>query len=148
MALVLKGDLGLGEAFMAGQIDFARGGRVPPAEAGDDLDDMKEAALAFFRAAVDPATSKLYSWWLVPAAHVYVAWALFADMVTNLQSVTRSRAAIASHYDKCTKTIEVMTAPSFVYTCAHWGAGAANVTEAQRAKMNLVCEKLLLSRKG
>lgn len=46
------------------------------------------------------------------------------------------------------QVIEVMTAPTYVYTCAHWGAGATNITEAQRAKMNLVCEKLLLPRKG
>lgn len=39
-----------------------------------------------------------------------------------------------------------MTAPSNVYTCGYWAAGAANITEAQRAKMTLVCEKARLPR--
>lgn len=90
---------------MSGKLDFAKKNDSKKTDdgAGEDLDDMTEAALSFFRAAVDPSTSLIYSWWLTPLAHVYVAWALFGDYVLNLQSVDRSRKAISSHYDRCTK---------------------------------------------
>jgi len=114
----------------------------------EDLEAQAEAALAFFRAAVDPATSKIYSCWMVPIAHVYVAWAFFADWCTNLQSVSRSQASIASHYDRSTKAIECMTAPSMVYTCGHWGPDCVhNLEDAQRAKMALVAEKMCFPRR-
>jgi len=114
----------------------------------EDLEAQSAAALAFFRAAVDPATSKIYSFWMVPIAHVYVVWAFFADWCTNLQSVSRSQAAIASHYDRSTKAIECMTAPSMVYTCGHWGPDCVhNLEEAQRAKMALVAEKMCFPRR-
>lgn len=146
---------------MDGQLDFAASYAEAPAAnpsgaakkrptkaKKEDLEAQSAAALAFFRAAVDPATSKIYSWWMVPLAHVYVAWAFFADWCTNLQSVRRSRASIASHYDRSTKTIECMTAPSMVYTCGHWGPECVrNVADAQRAKMALVAEKMCLPRR-
>jgi hypothetical protein len=152
------------EAFMDGQLDFAASyadAKAPNSAAAaaqknptkakakkEDLEAQSAAALAFFRAAVDPATSKIYSWWMVPLAHVYVAWAFFADWCTNLQSVSRSQASIASHYDRSTKTIECMTAPSMVYTCGHWGPPCVrNVVDAQRAKMALVAEKMCLPRR-
>ena len=140
---------------MEGQVNFsasyAESKEAAATEASpmkkEDLEVQSAAALAFFRAAVDPASSKMYSWWMVPVAHIYVAWAFFADWFTNLQSVSRSKASIASHYDRSTKTIECMTAPSYVYTCGHWGSGAGSVSEAQRAKMALVAEKMCLPRR-
>lgn len=156
ISIVLKGDLGFGEAFMAGKLSFtsvesadkkeeATPATSPPSK--EPLEQQAEAALALFRGAVDPSTSAIYSSWLVPAAHIYVMWAWFLDFFTNLQSVRKSADSISSHYDQCTKTIESMTAPSYVYTCGHWAAGAANITEAQHAKMGLVCEKMNLPRK-
>mmetsp|Transcript_12142 Transcript_12142/g.23990 ORF Transcript_12142/g.23990 Transcript_12142/m.23990 type:complete len:511 (-) Transcript_12142:203-1735(-) len=154
LEIVLKGDLGLGEAFMSGKLQFkeANNDIKNPSRSknteNEPLELQTEAALRFFRGAVDPATSKIYSWWLVPAAHLYVMWAFVLDWIVNLQSVDRSAKAISSHYDRSTKTIESMTAPSFVYTCGHWQTGATSITEAQHAKMALVCEKLGLPRKG
>lgn len=62
---------------MEGRIDFKsnQGTSCHAATGGskgnvEDLEAMTEAALKFFRAAVDPATSKIYSCWLIPAAHV------------------------------------------------------------------------------
>lgn len=63
---------------MNGKLDFtpnkgkaaggaAEGGKTSKTSKGgegelEDLEAMAESALAFFRAAVDPATSKLYTW--------------------------------------------------------------------------------------
>ena len=93
---------------MAGKIDFAKSAQASPKQGQgegnrEDLDSMADAGLAFFRAAVDPKTSQLYSWWLIPAAHAYVLWALVADWFVNLQSVKRSKEAISAHYDRSTK---------------------------------------------
>lgn len=113
-AMLIRGDLGLGEAFMDGDLTFKRqdGDQAASEEnsaSSENLSDMEASALEFFRTAVDPETSIVYrKWWAPYVAHVYVLSTWLVDRVMNFQSVSRSSKAIAAHYDEQTRVIEVL----------------------------------------
>ncbi|WP_026874928.1 SAM-dependent methyltransferase [Jiangella gansuensis] len=54
----------------------------------------------------------------------------------------RDRAAISHHYDVGNDFYAVVLGPSMVYSCAYWADGAATLEDAQRAKNELICQKL------
>ena len=55
----------------------------------------------------------------------------------------RDRQAISSHYDVGNDFYRIVLGPSMVYSCAYW-PGAADLTAAQQAKLDLICRKLEL----
>ncbi|MFI2027327.1 class I SAM-dependent methyltransferase [Streptomyces buecherae] len=69
-----------------------------------------------------------------------------------LHTLRRDRAAISHHYDVGNDFYELVLGPSMVYSCAYWPApdaasqpapdAGADLAEAQRAKLDLVCRKL------
>jgi cyclopropane-fatty-acyl-phospholipid synthase len=57
-------------------------------------------------------------------------------------SRTRDAAAIAHHYDVGNDFYELVLGPSMVYSCAVWAAPDTGLEAAQEAKLDLVCRKL------
>jgi cyclopropane-fatty-acyl-phospholipid synthase len=62
-------------------------------------------------------------------------------MLLNLQAKARSSASVEAHYDIGNDLYTRMLDPRMVYTCAYW-KHAKTLTEAQEAKLDLVCRKL------
>ena len=58
----------------------------------------------------------------------------------NLQAKARSGASVEAHYDIGNDLYTRMLDPRMVYTCAYW-KHAKTLTEAQDAKLDLVCRK-------
>jgi len=66
-------------------------------------------------------------------------------VLLNLQAKTRSGASVEAHYDIGNDLYTRMLDERMVYTCAYWGragARASTLTEAQEAKLDLVCRKV------
>jgi cyclopropane-fatty-acyl-phospholipid synthase len=62
-------------------------------------------------------------------------------LLFNLQAKARAGASIEAHYDIGNDLYTRMLDPRMVYTCAYW-KGAKTLTEAQEAKLDLVCRKI------
>jgi cyclopropane-fatty-acyl-phospholipid synthase len=62
-------------------------------------------------------------------------------MVLNLQAKARAGASIEAHYDIGNDLYTRMLDERMVYTCAYW-KDAKTLTEAQEAKLDLVCRKV------
>jgi cyclopropane-fatty-acyl-phospholipid synthase len=61
----------------------------------------------------------------------------------NLQTRTKSRSAIVSHYDIGNGLYSKMLDPLMMYSCGYW-KDATTLAEAQEQKLKLICEKLHL----
>ncbi|HEY4241836.1 MAG TPA: cyclopropane fatty acyl phospholipid synthase [Kofleriaceae bacterium] len=73
-----------------------------------------------------------------------VRWQLAKTKLLNLQS--RSRAPdVAAHYDLGNEFFEHVLGSTVMYSCAYWRR-AASLDEAQRAKLELVAQKLHVTR--
>jgi cyclopropane-fatty-acyl-phospholipid synthase len=65
-------------------------------------------------------------------------------LMLNLQAKARAGASIEAHYDIGNDLYTRMLDERMVYTCGYWnrpGSRAKNLTEAQEAKLDLVCRK-------
>ena len=112
------GRLGLGESYVDGQWDT------------DALDDLTARLIG------SGATHPFRSW--------RGAFHLAAARLLNLQTAVRARRSVQRHYDLGNDLYRAMLGETLVYTCAYW-KWAADLDEAQRAKLDLVCRKLGLS---
>lgn len=117
--IVRHGSLGLGEAYMDGQIECERIDRFVERV-------MRHALHRRF------ANRRAHRWLDVIAT------------LRNLQSRARARIVGEKHYDVGNALYERMLDPYMNYSCAFWGR-AETLEEAQRDKMELVCRKLGLS---
>ena len=61
-------------------------------------------------------------------------------VLLNLQAKARAGASVQAHYDIGNDLYTRMLDPRMVYTCAYW-KDARTLTEAQEAKLDLVCRK-------
>jgi cyclopropane-fatty-acyl-phospholipid synthase len=61
-------------------------------------------------------------------------------VLLNLQAKTRSGASVEAHYDIGNDLYTRMLDERMVYTCGYW-KNAKTLTEAQEAKLDLVCRK-------
>jgi cyclopropane-fatty-acyl-phospholipid synthase len=113
-----EGSLGVGESYMDGWWD---------AEALDEFFTLIR------RADLYKSVRDLHTLWLV-----------FRGRIINLQARARARQVAETHYDMGTDLYQAMLDPAMQYTCAYW-PGAANLAEAQRNKLRLICRKLDLA---
>ncbi|MCE7004488.1 cyclopropane-fatty-acyl-phospholipid synthase family protein [Kibdelosporangium philippinense] len=60
----------------------------------------------------------------------------------KLHTRTRDRAAIAHHYDLSNDFYQLLLDPSMAYSCAYWTSPEASLSDAQAAKLDLICQKL------
>jgi cyclopropane-fatty-acyl-phospholipid synthase len=115
-----RGSVGLGESYMDGHWDCA---------------DLGE----FFRRLITWRNRRLGDWRIrLPSAALDIGFAL-----RNLQTRRRARRVIDVHYDMPAQFFEKMLGPSMSYSCAYWKE-AANLDEAQEAKLDMICRKLEL----
>lgn len=140
------GQLGLGRAYVAGDIDLeddvfdtfaalssvgklSETGTMRPATVADRL-VLARTALGLGAVGPEPAP---------PAEE--------ADLGRHGLRHTRRRdaAAIAHHYDVGNDFYELVLGPSMVYSCAVWDSPDVGLDAAQEAKLDLVCRKLGLT---
>lgn len=115
--VVRHGTLGLGEAYMAGKWDCAA------------LDEF------FCRALVADLGSKVRMFetpWLT----------LLKTYLLNEQGRKKSLRVAEQHYNLGNDFYEAMLDPNMQYSCGYWTEGVTNLTEAQEAKLHLICRKL------
>jgi len=117
---------------------------------------IRDASVGFGEAYMD-------EWWETDALDVTIDKIMRADLkrkiqgswrmraltvkalLLNLQAKTRSGASVEAHYDIGNDLYTRMLDERMVYTCAYWGTStsrAKNLTEAQEAKLDLVCRKV------
>lgn len=77
---------------------------------------------------------------LSPGAKVDIAARALFHKLFNAQSIRRST-HIRRHYDLGNDLFETMLDPLMIYSCGYWKQ-AADLTEAQEHKLDLVCRKL------
>lgn len=113
--VLLKGSLGLGESYMAGWWESEALDEVflKIQRAGAE-DDLGRARLALTR---------------------------LASFLRNGASRWKAYEVAERHYDLGNDLFEAMLDRRMVYTCGYW-RDAANIEEAQEAKLDLVCRKL------
>jgi cyclopropane-fatty-acyl-phospholipid synthase len=140
--LASPGELGLGRAFVAGEIDVE----------GDLYDALSRTPLGathvIERSRVEQARAL--------AAAVRTAASLGAlgkppppppeeaRVGGRLHSKARDAAAIAHHYDVGNDFYRIVLGPTLVYSCAYFERPDATLEDAQAAKLDLVCRKLAL----
>ena len=112
-----QGSLGLGESYMDGWWDCER---------------VDELICRVLQARLDQEVGRPL-WW----------WDLLRARLTNLQSLSRAWQVARAHYDLGNGLYAAMLDPSMAYSCGYW-AQAGNLTQAQEAKLELVCRKLQL----
>ena len=110
-----EGNLGLGEAYMAGAWD------------SDQLDGFFDHLL---RAHIDRE--------IHPAR---LAWHALKVRAMNRQNRRRAWQVGQAHYDLGNAFYEAMLDPLMAYSCGYW-RDAATLADAQRAKLDLICRKL------
>jgi len=117
--VLLKGTLGLGEAYMDGWWDC------------DALDQ-------FFAHAINPGVMKklIFS----PPTFRYA----LRQKLFNLQTRKDAFKIAEHHYDLGNNLYRAMLDPMMVYSCAYW-KDVSTLAEAQEAKLDLICRKLQLS---
>jgi cyclopropane-fatty-acyl-phospholipid synthase len=116
--LLAGGTLAFGESYMDGWWDC------------DSLDQLCFRAT---RARLDQRVS--LNWRTIVAA--------VGSVLINRQSKRRAHLVGRHHYDLGNDFFEAMLDPAMQYSCAYFD-GTADLTEAQRRKMDLICRKLAL----
>lgn len=121
--ILSHGSLGFGEAYMDGLWDAERLDQLFHRLLSYDIDD-KIRGMARWRFLANALRHNLY----------------------NLQSISRAFQVAQHHYDIGNDVFEAMLDSRMNYSCAYW-AGAQDLEQAQRNKLDLICRKLDL-RKG
>ncbi len=133
-------ELGLGRAFVAGDIDVEgdlyaalastplAADHVPPPDRRRDV-----------RAALDAARA---AWKLGAFGRPIPPPPEEARLGGRLHTRSRDAAAIAHHYDVGNDFYRLVLGPTLVYSCAYFPRPDATLEEAQTNKLDLVCRKL------
>jgi cyclopropane-fatty-acyl-phospholipid synthase len=116
----------LGDAYMEGRWSTPR---------------LDETMVALFTAQNDPGGELPLPRKI--ARHLRLLRYLAASRLANLQHGIRGLQVAHRHYDLGNDLFEAMLDRSMTYTCGVW-RGAKNLEEAQRAKLELLCQKLEL----
>lgn len=120
--ILAKGSLGFGEAYMEGLWECER------------LDEL------FHRLLASDVDNKLYGWMWLRLLGEKLRHQLF-----NLQEYRRAFQVGEAHYDIGNDVFAAMLDSTMSYSCAYWDK-AADLEEAQRDKLDLICRKLALRR--
>jgi cyclopropane-fatty-acyl-phospholipid synthase len=128
--LLAEGDLGLGESFMDGEWET------------DDHEELIRELLKLEPIKRNPQELGVLGLPLLIGAVVGVLkWKLFPE--NQLQDGWGAQKNIAAHYDRGgTEMYQRMLGPTMQYTCAYFHGPGMTLDEAQRAKMDLIAQKL------
>ena len=130
------GQLGLGRAYVSGEIEV------------DDIDAVLELLDGY---AVPPLDARGKARLAAAAVRAGALRSLPRPPAAELRprgrrhSRERDRRAVAHHYDVSNEFFALMLGESMTYSCAVWSRGAQSLGEAQRTKLELVCQKLALA---
>lgn len=116
--ILLKGSLGLGEAYMDGLWD---------------AEQLDETMCRLIRLAFGQKHGILERYRLFKS--------YMKDLAVNSQSRQRARHVVKKHYELGAELFESMLGPTMTYSCAIWKK-AGTLEEAQNAKLDLICRKL------
>ncbi|MFD7200621.1 class I SAM-dependent methyltransferase [Streptomyces sp. NPDC059893] len=135
------GELGLAEAYIAGDLDIE-------GNLGDGLRTLWQSPQA---AVPRPGAAQLAAAALTAARLGALgprppAPAGRARLRGARHTTGRDRAAISHHYDLSNEFYELLLDPSMAYSCAYWAREDSEygLAEAQRDKLELICRKLRL----
>jgi cyclopropane-fatty-acyl-phospholipid synthase len=129
------GQLGLGRAYVAGQLDvddidaaleLLANWSPPPV----DTRAKKDIAVAALKAGALKSIPKVPEMELRPKGRRH--------------SLLRDRRSVTHHYNLSNDYFALFLDESMTYSCAIWSRGATTLEEAQRTKLELVCTKLAL----
>jgi cyclopropane-fatty-acyl-phospholipid synthase len=131
--LTAPGELGLGRAYVAGDLDVE----------GDlfiALETMRERLpAARLRPRQLAAIARLVG---APGLRPLPPPPEEARLRGRRHTKRRDAAAIAHHYDISNAFYRLVLGPSMTYSCAVWPSTTASLEEAQAAKYELICQKL------
>jgi cyclopropane-fatty-acyl-phospholipid synthase len=129
------GQLGLGRAYVSGQIEV------------DDVDAALELAATWHPPRVDARAKAEIAVAAVKAGalrRVPRVPAMELRPRGKRHSLRRDRRAVTHHYDLSNEYFALFLDESMTYSCAIWSRGATTLEDAQRTKLELVCTKLAL----
>jgi cyclopropane-fatty-acyl-phospholipid synthase len=129
------GELGLGRAYVAGELEV------------DDLDRVIELVDTFEEPQIDRATRVRLAIAAVRAVGLTLpprAPKGELRLKGRSHSKERDSKAVRHHYDVSNEFFELFLDQSMTYSCAVFSRGAKTLEEAQHAKLDLVCQKLAL----
>jgi cyclopropane-fatty-acyl-phospholipid synthase len=129
------GQLGLGRAYVAGQIDV------------DDMDAALDLLATWSPPPVDTRAKKD-----IAVAAVKAGALKSVPKVPEMElrpkgrrhSLLRDKRSVTHHYNLSNDYFALFLDESMTYSCAIWSRGATTLEEAQRTKLELVCTKLAL----
>jgi cyclopropane-fatty-acyl-phospholipid synthase len=131
------GELGLGRAYVAGDLDI-EDDVYAVLELHDVRSDLRLTAaewLAALRAAAGVGALRPGRLPVVPEE---------ARLHGRRHSKARDAAAISHHYDVGNDFYRIVLGPSLTYSCAYFASPDQSLDDAQRAKHELICRKLRL----
>jgi cyclopropane-fatty-acyl-phospholipid synthase len=131
------GELGLGRAYICGDLDVA----VEDLDAAVALVVDWEPPRIAPRDAVRLAVAAVRAAGLVTPPKVP---AIELRQRGRLHSLVRDRRAVRHHYDAGNEFFALFLDPSMTYSCAVFSRGADTLEAAQEAKLEMVCRKLRL----
>jgi len=134
-ALSAPGQLGLGRAYVAGEI-------VP-----SDMDQTIAIVANWTPPAIDRKTQAKLAWAAVQAAGIQKPPPIpEAELrpAGRRHSIARDQRAVRHHYDVSNDFFAHFLDESMTYSCAVWDRGATTLEEAQFEKLDMVCRKLAL----
>jgi cyclopropane-fatty-acyl-phospholipid synthase len=129
------GQLGLGRAYVAGELDV------------DDVDKVLALLDGYRPPPIDARTKGRLA---AAAVRAGALKQLPKPPAVELRpqgrrhSIARDKRAVTHHYDVSNDFFALFLDESMTYSCAVWSRGAETLEEAQRAKLELVCTKLAL----
>jgi cyclopropane-fatty-acyl-phospholipid synthase len=129
------GELGLGRAYVAGELEV------------DDLDRVIELIDTFQEPQIDRATRARLAIAALRACGLTIpprAPKGELRLKGRSHSKERDSKAVRHHYDVSNEFFELFLDKSMTYSCAIFSRGAETLEQAQFAKLDLVCKKLAL----
>src|SRR3954453_14682044 len=139
LAQVLRapGELGLGRAYVTGAIDV------------DDLDAVVKVVDTWQPPPIDRRTKAKLALAALRATGVVRPPAPPSSELPpkgRFHSIARDSRAVRHHYDVPPEFFRLFLGPTMTYSCAIFSRGAETLEEAQETKLELVCQKLALTR--
>jgi cyclopropane-fatty-acyl-phospholipid synthase len=132
------GELGLGRAYVSGELDVEGDLYVALAALRDRIPDLRAFGARQWAEVLGLAGSSLARSGLKPLP--------IPPEEVHLRGVRHSKerdaAAIAHHYDVSNAFYAIVLGPSMTYSCAVWERPDITLEQAQAAKYELVCRKL------
>ncbi len=131
--LTAPGELGLGRAYVAGDLDVE----------GDIFEALAALRSRFNKASIPPRDiARLVQLAGLDALRPLAPPREEARLHGVRHSRDRDAAAIAHHYDVSNAFYRIVLGPSMTYSCAVWSTPEDTLEDAQAAKYELICRKL------